>query len=80
MGLARHDTTRQMKHIGKSAAEAKDLIAQIDDNGDGVISKEEFATALEVNRLGHNRNEIKGRLDARRSTLDARRSTLTCGW
>ncbi len=61
--LGREEIEEMMKHIGKSSAEAKDLLATIDDNGDGVISKEEFATALEVNRLGHNRAEIKASFD-----------------
>ncbi len=40
-----------MKHIGRNENEAKEFMQAIDENNDGVISKEEFATGYVVGKL-----------------------------
>jgi len=41
-----------MKHIGKSPQEAKDLIAEMDENGDGTINPDEFKAMHAMGTLG----------------------------
>jgi len=53
-GDGRLDATEiaaMMKHIGKNPAEAKDFIAQIDDDGDGFIDQKEFNAMHAMGKL-----------------------------
>jgi Ca2+-binding EF-hand superfamily protein len=52
-----------MRHIGRPVEEAKELMRKIDDDGDGVISQDEFATASAMGHLSGDQAEIKKAFD-----------------
>jgi len=57
--LDAQEIAAMMKHIGKSPIEAKELMADMDENGDGVISKEEFKTMHAIGKLSTSQEDIK---------------------
>lgn len=60
--LGPQEISALMKHIGKSDAEAKDMLEQMDEDGDGGVSFGEFQNAAALAKL-NNENEIKKSFD-----------------
>lgn len=57
--LGSDEIAAMMKSIGSSEVEAKTLMADMDQDGDGTISQEEFAAAHVAKQLGNDMDEIK---------------------
>lgn len=49
--LGPDEIAAMMKHIGRNPADVKELMAEMDENSDGVISKDEFKTMYGMGRL-----------------------------
>lgn len=52
-----------MKHIGKGENEAKDMLAHLDEDGDGELDIEEFATVHGMTKLAESEQEMKKAFD-----------------
>lgn len=57
--LGADEIAEMMKSIGSSEVDAKNLMAEMDQDGDGTISQEEFAAAHVAKKLGDDEGEIK---------------------
>jgi len=55
--LGSNEIAAMMKHLGLNKTEAQEWLKNVDDNGDGIISIDEFTTAAVVGKLGNSSNE-----------------------
>jgi calcium-dependent protein kinase len=60
--LGPEEIARLMKHIGKNESDAASMLANLDDDGDGGVSLNEFASAAALAKL-KSENEIKASFD-----------------
>lgn len=56
--LGPDEIAAMMKSLGRNEADAKEFMQNVDDNNDGVISKEEFATSVAMGKL-NNHDDMK---------------------
>lgn len=61
--LGPEEIAKLMKHIGKSDAEAAALMSEMDEDGSGTVSIEEFAAGITAGRIGSSEQQIKASFD-----------------
>lgn len=52
-----------MRHLGKNESEAKELMRNLDEDQNGTIDAEEFATAVNLHKLASDQSHIKAAFD-----------------
>jgi len=61
--LGPSEITAMMKQIGMGHVDAKEWLAAVDEDHDGTVSPEEFATAAQLGKLGASAEDVKASFD-----------------